>query len=750
MAGFLVKILIEDTHPPVWRRMLIPEKIHFSDLHEIIQIAFEWMNTYWHDFAFPKKSLRIFSDGDEWGIGRNEKDALVDEYIETCTFIRYSFENEREGSLKIILEKADSEYCERFARIVKTKGDDCAIEEVNAQLKRLELPERESVVREEAEEDFGRLLDAFLMKGLKKNGLNPKAVFELLSAAENLKNGKTKQDVVQKETSAIGTMAAEWQNLVDDLTQGTALSHPADNVKLTKKTSDKTSLDMLRKLTAREALDYCKYLDLHVSTSDSKEEQIVKIADFLRENPVKYLWQMEEEEVDSFLEICRQEDGPIVNNFCTKLFYYAIGVGMVEIYVHRTGVNQDVEISVAKDAVSLLKNITKTKWKTEVQRLDRARTDMSPILQMYGMLDLHTLYKMCKACVGIKWEETEFYRFLYWHLRMRGEVQTANCAADNKPYVALKEVDMARAMWLQMTKGTFLLYKYCTKEDWKRWSKGFCRVYDCWQFYADFLYHGCKIPMEVCRRHLGTAFHAVRNGAKIHEFMKLLQEIYTPRSAYEYKEVWELQMSVLMETAVYGLKGCSRQEYRECLGKLPEELSLAEENGLSEEQIKENSHIYQMSRSIQEQLYFVMDQEYREGEKILEKLLARTGEKNREMILYVVSHYACNGKFKKAYELVRRAQKTCGDADGSLKGTLKMLDDMADTADDFEKGFTNNSLFTQVLAKHPQIIQERDDKIIRFPQETGKTYRRETKKIGRNDPCPCGSGKKYKHCCGKK
>lgn len=24
-----------------------------------------------------------------------------------------------------------------------------------------------------------------------------------------------------------------------------------------------------------------------------------------------------------------------------------------------------------------------------------------------------------------------------------------------------------------------------------------------------------------------------------------------------------------------------------------------------------------------------------------------------------------------------------------------------------------------------------------------------TKKVGRNDPCPCGSGKKYKHCCGR-
>ena len=29
-----------------------------------------------------------------------------------------------------------------------------------------------------------------------------------------------------------------------------------------------------------------------------------------------------------------------------------------------------------------------------------------------------------------------------------------------------------------------------------------------------------------------------------------------------------------------------------------------------------------------------------------------------------------------------------------------------------------------------------------------ETYRRETPKIGRNDPCPCGSGKKYKKCCG--
>ncbi len=29
-----------------------------------------------------------------------------------------------------------------------------------------------------------------------------------------------------------------------------------------------------------------------------------------------------------------------------------------------------------------------------------------------------------------------------------------------------------------------------------------------------------------------------------------------------------------------------------------------------------------------------------------------------------------------------------------------------------------------------------------------KPVRRTGKKVGRNDPCPCGSGKKYKKCCG--
>lgn len=43
-----------------------------------------------------------------------------------------------------------------------------------------------------------------------------------------------------------------------------------------------------------------------------------------------------------------------------------------------------------------------------------------------------------------------------------------------------------------------------------------------------------------------------------------------------------------------------------------------------------------------------------------------------------------------------------------------------------------------------------EDKIREIVKEykASKTVRRAAPKIGRNDPCPCGSGKKYKKCCG--
>jgi preprotein translocase subunit SecA len=75
------------------------------------------------------------------------------------------------------------------------------------------------------------------------------------------------------------------------------------------------------------------------------------------------------------------------------------------------------------------------------------------------------------------------------------------------------------------------------------------------------------------------------------------------------------------------------------------------------------------------------------------------------------------------------------------------------------------NMFEEMLKKIDEFVVTRFFKV-RFvrneqqkPQEVdsnkdtrpGKTVKQKTikksKKIGRNDPCPCGSGKKYKKCC---
>jgi preprotein translocase subunit SecA len=58
----------------------------------------------------------------------------------------------------------------------------------------------------------------------------------------------------------------------------------------------------------------------------------------------------------------------------------------------------------------------------------------------------------------------------------------------------------------------------------------------------------------------------------------------------------------------------------------------------------------------------------------------------------------------------------------------------------------------QFLVRRPQDLPDKKKKRIQFSHGdeggTPVTVKREGKKIGRNDPCPCGSGKKYKKCCG--
>ncbi len=71
--------------------------------------------------------------------------------------------------------------------------------------------------------------------------------------------------------------------------------------------------------------------------------------------------------------------------------------------------------------------------------------------------------------------------------------------------------------------------------------------------------------------------------------------------------------------------------------------------------------------------------------------------------------------------------------------------------------FDKEKLYYNMVGAHAEWLYELEEwDALLTPERRKELYREQKqsgtvvkdKKIGRNDPCPCGSGKKYKKCCG--
>ncbi len=87
-------------------------------------------------------------------------------------------------------------------------------------------------------------------------------------------------------------------------------------------------------------------------------------------------------------------------------------------------------------------------------------------------------------------------------------------------------------------------------------------------------------------------------------------------------------------------------------------------------------------------------------------------------------------------EKIGRIRSDASAFEEELLQDIQKYADMDDIELDDLRGRLADS-YQEMMKKQERVVQD------------GGTYRRTTRKIGRNEPCPCGSGKKYKDCCGK-
>ena len=96
-----------------------------------------------------------------------------------------------------------------------------------------------------------------------------------------------------------------------------------------------------------------------------------------------------------------------------------------------------------------------------------------------------------------------------------------------------------------------------------------------------------------------------------------------------------------------------------------------------------------------------------------------------------------------------------------INDSLKAANDLEEMTEETEVslGFDKEKLFRNMvdakadwlygLSEWNDIYSKEEQERLIKDQKKSHTFVREGRKIGRNEPCPCGSGKKYKNCHGQ-
>jgi Plasmid pRiA4b ORF-3-like protein len=63
---YQLKVTLEDSKPPIWRRLLVPASLNLGDLHQILQVAMGWTDSHLHQFIVGEKTYGMPDPDTDW------------------------------------------------------------------------------------------------------------------------------------------------------------------------------------------------------------------------------------------------------------------------------------------------------------------------------------------------------------------------------------------------------------------------------------------------------------------------------------------------------------------------------------------------------------------------------------------------------------------------------------------------------------------------------------------------------------
>ncbi len=716
MAGYILKILLENTHPPVWRRVMTPDRITFADLHEIIQTAFGWEGDHLHDFVTPSRRVTIGNSmaGDEY-YDYDEENILVDRFWDSCKWVRYTYDFGDDWQHKIIYEKTDEDYHGRKTVLVKAKGDgfseDCGgvfraedadripvdPEMINSRLSKLSFPEKTGEkleIPESTLEMMRRLTDFF------------RDTWDYVQT-----------EIQQENISGIESKAEEWKKYAEDW----------QNVTLVIEQGKKTNEELLNDLSVKEARDYCKYLQIPDVGRGDKKDMIRRIALIFKQHPEYLLYVFYADEYREFRRWSSRKPGEFKSdNRLEDMPVKAIALGLMDAAFTGEDDRRTVTVSFASDLEEILKSLKDIgpvcRW------IKRISDKLRNIIVVYGMIEMDALYDMFCRVYKETVSRTDFLRFVYWHARFNNNIQTMY-TPDNVAYAAVTSADGGKILKDQMKYADDLEYRNRTEKELKRKAEDIMGEHEHVSYLYQALLIALQMPEPVLQEIMTDIIESIQNGDTLTEiFEECILPYYDEEVIAVTGSIWENLAGAMLTMELPMLKGRSREEYAALKKISPWEIQMAS----LPEAVKNTKerHMWEFPAELQELMYMVRNH----GADGLDDLWSREENEriaSEEFLFLLADTCTMRNEMQKAEGLINRLKKSSPRGKRGARFLLQYQEPEEKT----EYQELADSLFSGGYPYAPPVSR--------------KPYIRQNPKIGRNDPCPCGSGKKYKRCCGK-
>ncbi|MDO5539328.1 MAG: plasmid pRiA4b ORF-3 family protein [Eubacteriales bacterium] len=757
MAGYVLKIVLEDTHPPVWRRVIVPEMVTFLELHEIIQIIFGWTGCHLHDFRIPSKSICIDDEKEGWDACHySENETLIERFLLNNKWVRYTYDFGDEWRHRVIYEKTEESYEKRYASLLKARGDNFLEDsggvwgengdnrtsfksnEVERQLKKLICPIHDNLIEEITEADVEKIMDDFIRK-LSKNFKTcaqrasaanmPSQMSKKINRWKEFAEGR-KAALEQEKTEAVSyrqmTLPFVQEKDVQEEEKVDAAGYVLEIVP-----GEKTNAELLRNLGLKEAADYCKYLQIPAQDTWTKSQMTEAIAQIFQEHPEYILYVFYEEEYKEFLRwlkipcgIVKEQPGR--ENVLIK----ALSLGLADVSIQKSKNRSRARLGFAGDIRDIIKPLDADVRKQIYRQLKKFSEKLENLILVYGIVDFDSLYNMFGRIYHEKMDKTSFYRYVYWFARFNNLVRTAY-SVDGTSYAASIQLDMESLLVKMKEYANDLEYVMFPSGELKRMAADISMRNDWLDILFTTLHFQFGIQDQAAAVILEGIFSAIMNGESLNDILDKVYILLPPKqNLYGMCELWEGIAALMLELELPMLKGRSRNEYAEEKGISPWQTGMTEE--MEEYVNSRERHMSEFPAEIQEAMYQAYC--FADGQNM--RMLLNYQEKEKiksEEFLYLLAEAHITGcEFAAAEKLIRKLERSSArgkQAASSLRQNLKDGQDIIEDADDMEI-YSWNGMTSDLLA-------------------VSRPFVRETPKIGRNDPCPCGSGKKYKKCCGK-